>query len=102
MQILFTASLLSCHLRERLLVKSLQAALCWHPRLSLCGYPSVDLSKTSELSRIQYQRERPAAAEGCRMGLSQLPWNCGSFTLLQEVLKLAVFWAPFLISLGSA
>lgn len=36
------------------------------------------------------------------MGPSQLPWNCRSFTLLQEVLKLAVFWAPFLISQGSA
>lgn len=99
LQILFTASLLSCRLGERLLVKSLQAALCW---LSLCEYPSVGLSNTSELSRIQYQRERPAAAEECRMVSSQLPWNCRSFTLLQEVLKLAVFWALFLISLRSA
>lgn len=33
---------------------------------------------------------------------SQLPWNCRSFTLLEEVLKLAVFWALFLISLRSA
>lgn len=102
LQTLFTAPLLSCHLRERLLAKSSQAALCWHLRLSLCGCPSVDLSKTSELSRIQYQRERPAAAEQCRMGPSQLPWNCRSFTLLQKMLKLAVFWAPFLSSLGSA
>lgn len=31
LQIPFTASLLSCRLRERLLVESLQAALCWHP-----------------------------------------------------------------------
>lgn len=79
---------------------------CWSRacRLLCAGtrYPSVSLSKTSELSRIQYQRERPAAAEECRMVPSQLPWNCRSFTLLQEVLKLAVFWALFLISLRSA
>lgn len=91
-----TAPPLPCHLGKELRAKSLQAALCraWEPQCRPLQNP--------ELSRAQYQRKRPAAAGGGWMGHNQLPGNCRSFTLQQEMLKLAVFWAPFLSSLGSA